>query len=489
MDQYVFSAGDLFVKPAGNSPTPVHLGALQGVTLSVSFAERDAYGRNVFPIRALRGAGRLTGVARSAALSARIFNDILLGNSTGPSAGATRVQQDEAQTIASGNVTATHAAAFLADLGVVKASNGAHYERVLSGPVARQYACNESSGLYTFNTSQNNTPVLLSYTWSDAANGSQVAIANRQQGLAPTFSVVLTATFQGQQTTLTLNACTSTKLTLPMQHEDFTISELDFAAMQDANGIIGSFNFEGDQAGNPAYPYVTLLLHGNGADGGQVFTDNSKFARTGVVTGTIICTGNDPAAFGNSAIHTGASVAAISFVQFTAAGAADLFLGAGEDGTIQFFQTINSQVGAGDGYAFPRGLFLQLDDGVDDIGLSANGLINSGTTLAFTNHAAFSVLASTVGLGNASDRAFVMMCRQSGVWYTFINGRYSGITGNYAGRISRVQVGNVFNNRAPNAFLEEVIVFRGLVRCPYTTGGAGTVYPLSAPPSAPFPNS
>jgi len=243
MDQYVFSAGALFYKPSGNSPTPMQFGALQGVTLTASFAERQAYGRNVFPLKIMRGAGKLTGQAHFASIDARLFSDLVVGNSA-PSSGAIRIVTDEPHTVSSASANAAHAANFVGDLGVVRASNSAAYERVLSGPIGRQYTCNETTGVYGFDSPQNGKDILLRYSWQDSSSGSSVALQNQQQAASPYFQIVLNESFQGQQMTVVLNACCSTKLSAQFSKDDFTIPQFEFVSMQDSNGVVGTISLE-----------------------------------------------------------------------------------------------------------------------------------------------------------------------------------------------------------------------------------------------------
>ncbi|MBF1685289.1 MAG: hypothetical protein HXO78_11345, partial [Selenomonas sp.] len=62
-------------------------------------------------------------------------------------------------------------------------------------------------------------------------------------GEAPTFKTILNARFNGKQTTLILNSCTSSKLSLiSTKLEDFSIPEFDFAAMADDTNRVGELS-------------------------------------------------------------------------------------------------------------------------------------------------------------------------------------------------------------------------------------------------------
>jgi hypothetical protein len=132
----------------------------------------------------------------------------------------------------------------VADYGVVLASDMSVFTRVANTPIGQQYSCNESTGVYTFNASQANAAVLVSYTWTDGSNGKKISITNQLLGAAPQFSAVFTETFQNKTFTMVLNACMSSKLTFASKLEDFMIPEFDFQAFADASQNIGTISLE-----------------------------------------------------------------------------------------------------------------------------------------------------------------------------------------------------------------------------------------------------
>ena len=90
----------------------------------------------------------------------------------------------------------------------------------------------------------NNIPVQVSYSYTDAANGSTITIANQLLGVSPQFLIVLTETFNSNKLNLQLNACMANKLTLATKLEDFTIPEFDFQAFADASNNVGTLSLE-----------------------------------------------------------------------------------------------------------------------------------------------------------------------------------------------------------------------------------------------------
>jgi hypothetical protein len=242
MSQYSFGSGVLYGRNLTAPATPVRFGGLQDVSIDMSFSVKELHGQYQFPIALGRGTGKISGKAKFAQFNAQAFNDLFFGLSN-PATGEVKTAVAEAQTVSSGNVTVTHNGA-ITDLGVVLAADNTVFTRVANGPVGQQYTCNETTGVYSFNTSQNNVAVAVSYNWTDASNGKKISITNQLLGSAPQFSAVLTTTFQSKQLTMVLNACMSSKLTIATKLEDFVIPEFDFAAFADSANAIGSLSLE-----------------------------------------------------------------------------------------------------------------------------------------------------------------------------------------------------------------------------------------------------
>lgn len=244
MSQYSFGSGVLYGRSIdSNTPTPVRFGALQGATIDFAFSSKQLYGQYQFPIALARGTAKITGKADFAQFNAQAYNDLFFGL-TNPASGSVLTAIAEAQTVTANAVTPTNAANYARDLGVVRASDNAVYTRVLNTPVALQYTVNETTGVYGFNASQNNVPVLVSYNYNDGTNGKKITITNQLLGASPQFLAVFTETYRGKKQTLVLNACMSSKLTLATKLEDFTIPSFDFEAFADDSNAIGSYSLD-----------------------------------------------------------------------------------------------------------------------------------------------------------------------------------------------------------------------------------------------------
>jgi len=238
--QYSFGTGTLIGRkiPSSGVATPVKFGALQGVTVDIAFTTKELYSRKQFPVDVGRGTAKLTGKAQFAQLNALAFNDIFFGN-TSVATGSRQTSIDEALTITANTANGSHNSTFIRDLGVTYANNGAYFDRVSANAVGAQYVCNETSGVYTFNTSQNNQAILMCYQWTDASNGKTVSLANQLLGNAPTFMMILSNNYKGKAWTLELNSCMSSKLAMATRVEDHMIPDLDFVGFADSADQVG----------------------------------------------------------------------------------------------------------------------------------------------------------------------------------------------------------------------------------------------------------
>jgi hypothetical protein len=129
-------------------------------------------------------------------------------------------------------------AAFTMDLGVINAVTGVPYEQVASGPITGQYSV-DTLGNYTFAVADVGVELLISYIFTDATQGGTINISNELMGVAPTWQMVLTETFDDKTFVLVLYSCTSSKFSLPFKQDDFEITELDFQAQSNDAGLIG----------------------------------------------------------------------------------------------------------------------------------------------------------------------------------------------------------------------------------------------------------
>jgi|SRR5215813_2468359 len=242
---FEFGSGTLWGFPvSGNTapnPTPMKFGTLQDVSLDISADVKQLYGQKQFPEAVARGKCKITGKSKFAAINGKMFNDLFFGQTLGT--GMIKTALDEAGTIPATpfQITVTNSATFKQDWGVRYTSGpnaGVPLTRVSSGPVAGQYSVNSSTGIYTFASADTGAAVAISYTFTVAASGTQLNIANQLMGFAPTIQVLLETVYNLNQFSVLLYSVVASKLSFTTKQEDFIIPEFDFEAFANASGQV-----------------------------------------------------------------------------------------------------------------------------------------------------------------------------------------------------------------------------------------------------------
>lgn len=243
---YSFGSGTLWgTRTDTANATPVKFGALQNITVEFSATNKQLYGQYQFPLAVARGQGKMTGKAKLGQIQGRLFSDLYFGGTL--QTGQVTTANGEAVTAAA-SVSVANAASFVADLGVVNAATGLPLTKVASGPATGQYSVS-TAGVYAFNAADVTAglSLLISYTYGVAGSGQKLVMGNALLGVQPVFQVALETTYNGpsglKKAVLTLNACVSSKLSLALKNDDFTVPELDFDAFADAAGNLFTWSF------------------------------------------------------------------------------------------------------------------------------------------------------------------------------------------------------------------------------------------------------
>jgi hypothetical protein len=242
---FQFGAGTLWGFPVGGNtatnPTPMKFGTLQDVALDISGDVKQLYGQKQFPEAVARGKCKITGKSKFAAINGKMFNDLFFGQPLG--AGMKAVALDEVHTVPGTPFQVTivppNSGIFFQDWGVRYAATGTPLTRVASGPVTGQYSVNTATAVYTFSTGDQGTNnVLMSYTYTLAATGTQLNITNQLMGFAPTIQVLLETVYNNNQFAVLLYSVVASKLSFTTKQEDFIIPEFDFEAFANSAGQI-----------------------------------------------------------------------------------------------------------------------------------------------------------------------------------------------------------------------------------------------------------
>ncbi|MGH6836541.1 MAG: hypothetical protein ACREC9_13595 [Methylocella sp.] len=239
---FSFGSGVLFgTRTDVANSTPVNFGLIQEVTMDETATIKELIGQFQRPVAIARGMIKTTFKAKIAKIGILPFADLFYGlpRTATPAAFAF----NEAGTITTGAVTVANAATWLNDDGgVIRTTGGLPFTKVASAPAAGQYSV--AAGVYSFATGDNGTAVQISYTYAPVNAALQkLVVTNQLLGTTPTFKALLYTTFLGVPITLSVNKCTSSKLSFQTKLEDFVIPEFDFSAFDDGTGAVLAWNF------------------------------------------------------------------------------------------------------------------------------------------------------------------------------------------------------------------------------------------------------
>lgn len=226
------------------NPTPIQLAVLQEVQADFSFDEKTLYGAYQDPVAFGRGKAKKTFKAKAANFSAAGLGSLFFGIT--PTLGIQATSDNEPHTIAATVTVAPPASGvFATDMGVIYAATGIALKCVASAPAVGQYSVVVATGVYTFNAADVGTAAYISYEYTATSTvASKILMTNQLMGYAPQIIVELSAPYNGHQMNVHLNSCYCSKLTLPFKNEDFSVQELDWTAIADAGGNIGTLSIQ-----------------------------------------------------------------------------------------------------------------------------------------------------------------------------------------------------------------------------------------------------
>lgn len=240
---FIFGSGIMFGVPNSTNPTPRQFGTLQEVSVDLSGSIKELNGQFQFASAVARGTQKITGKAKAANINIDMYNALYFGETL--EVGQNLVEYNgEYKTESTAATVTVKGGTFLRDLGVLN-SKGEVFTRVASDatPKTNEYKLDESTGLYTFSEDNKGKMVYISHMYHDDTGGHMITINNQLMGEATGFTAIFNGRFGGKQTTLILENCISSKLTLlGTKTEDFTIPEFDFSASVNAVGKVGSLS-------------------------------------------------------------------------------------------------------------------------------------------------------------------------------------------------------------------------------------------------------
>lgn len=239
----LFNSGVCIVTPnAGDlptNPTPLALGILQEMQSDVSQEIKELYGQNIFPADVATGKGKIALKGKFASFTGKVLSDIVTGagatvgyNSPVYNEGPTAIPTTPFQ------ITVTHSADFVADLGVINAATGDPMTKVGSGPTAGQYSV--AAGVYTFSSADNvsGISVKISYIYSVSSTGYKVVVPNNLMGYGPIFEIDQFIQYKANVALLRFYAARLTKWSFPAKQGEFLIQDVEFSCFANSAGNV-----------------------------------------------------------------------------------------------------------------------------------------------------------------------------------------------------------------------------------------------------------
>lgn len=223
--------------------SPCNFGKVIEVSLQIAATVKPLTGGSQAPIDFGRGALKITGKLKMAEVSPLAISSLFWGVT--PGAGSTLVQYLEAGSVAAATpyeYTVVNGATFVAALEVLYASTGLPLQQVATAPAAGQYSVG-AGGVLTFAAADASKAILVSYTYTAAAQGYGLTVSNQLQGFTPTFAVTLYNVKNGKPVVYSLPFCTAEKLGRDGKEEAFTNPEIDILVGANAAGQIITENY------------------------------------------------------------------------------------------------------------------------------------------------------------------------------------------------------------------------------------------------------
>lgn len=240
----VFGPGACFITRTDIAvQTTLNVGFAQEMSLDVSATTKQLFGQNQYPLDAARATAKTTGKIKAALVSGLALNAAFFGQSF--AAGSLLVSLGEGPTAIPTTpfqITVAQSATWESDLGVISQTAGlaggvgTPLIKVASAPATGQYSV--AAGIYTFNTADSTKSVTISYSYTNAATGQKMTLANTLIGTNPTFQLDYVTTRNAKTYYIRVFQAIASKFMQTFKLEDYMIPELDFEFFANSAGNI-----------------------------------------------------------------------------------------------------------------------------------------------------------------------------------------------------------------------------------------------------------
>lgn len=233
-----FGAGIIFATPeAGDlpvNPTPQQVGIIQDISLDISGDIKSLFGQYQFPVDSAVGKREIKGTFNFAQITNQFLNQLFFADTITTGVIATVYQEPHTIPTTPFEVTVTESAMWVVDQGVINTTTGVGMTLIASGtPATGEYKV--AAGVYTFATADSGTGVLISYGYTDAADGTTLVTSNHEMGYGPVLNITIPFFYEGMgKFAINLPNCRVGKISLKTKVDDYMTISTDFSAFSGA---------------------------------------------------------------------------------------------------------------------------------------------------------------------------------------------------------------------------------------------------------------
>lgn len=235
-----FGSGYLFGTPVGGNlginPTPIQVGVIQNIKLTLSADIKELFGQYQWPVDSAIGKRSIKGSFEFAQMSNSLFSNLFFSDAVTAGVISTALNEAHAIPATPYEVTVTESADWVADQGVVFTSGanaGTTLTLIPSGtPATGQYKV--AAGVYTFAAADTLLGVVISYSYTNSTLGTTLAVGNHPMGFGPILSVTGVFPYEGADVGFELPNVRLGKIDFSTKLDDYTMMSVDFSAFAGA---------------------------------------------------------------------------------------------------------------------------------------------------------------------------------------------------------------------------------------------------------------
>lgn len=242
-----FGAGTVLASPqttSGNpaaNPTPLGLGVLQNVKMTLGAEIKSLYGNSQWAVDSAIGKRSIKGSFEFAQISNILMSQLFFADSTEAGTQVTVPFPGELHQVPATStytVTVSNALEPITDFGVTYQASGLPFENVGSASLtaAGQYKVNLTTGVYTFYSADASAEVLINYSYPESGQGDTLVVESHSMGWGPVVGLNLVFPYEGGGIGFWVPNSRLGKIDIATKLDDYAMYTVDFEAFAGAAG-------------------------------------------------------------------------------------------------------------------------------------------------------------------------------------------------------------------------------------------------------------